>query len=118
MSAPPPVTVKVPELKPALPAMAGEPMSASLQPGGSPVGGLTVRLTVVALDGLPLASVPVMVSVEGPAEVELVVQVIVEEPEPPLIEAGLKLHATPAGSPLALRLTVSLKLLNGDTTTE
>jgi hypothetical protein len=59
MSDPPPCTVKVPELKVALPAMPGAPMSASLQPGGSPLGPLTVRPTVVVTDGLPLASVPV-----------------------------------------------------------
>ncbi len=35
MSAPPPVTVQLPLVSPADPARPGEPMSASVQPGGS-----------------------------------------------------------------------------------
>src|SRR5215472_15782535 len=54
-------------------------------------------------------SAPVMVSVEVPAGVVLEVATLsVEEPEPPLIVAGLKLPVAPAGSPLRLRLTVSV----------
>ena len=34
--------------------------------------------------------------------------VIVEEPEPPDTEGGLKLAFAPAGSPLALKVTVSV----------
>jgi hypothetical protein len=49
----------------------------------------------------------VIVIVEAPAGVELpVVMVRVDDPEPPLIEAGLKLAVAPEGKPLALSDTV------------
>src|SRR5579859_117337 len=56
-------------------------------------------------------SIPVMVIVYVPAGVELEVDTFsVEEPEPPLMEAGVKLAVTPAGEPLtaALKFTVPL----------
>jgi hypothetical protein len=53
-----------------------------------------------------------------PAGVVLEVETLrVEEPEPPLIDAGLKVPMAPAGSPLTLRLTVSLNPLLGLTLT-
>lgn len=39
----------------------------------------------------------------------MVLTVRVELPEPPVTEAGTKLALAPAGSPLALRLTVPVK---------
>lgn len=108
MSAPLPFTVKVPLLKLALPAMAGEPMSVSLQPEGNPVVcGLTVRLTVVACDKLPL--VPVMVNVYVFAGVELLVETLRVDDPGALMEVGLKVPAAPVGNPLTLRLTLPTK---------
>jgi len=50
-----------------------------------------------------------MVSVELPAGVELVVDIVrVEDPEP-LTDAGLKLAVAPAGKPLAAKVTLPLK---------
>ena len=76
-----------------------------------------MRSTEVEWTRLPL--VPVMVTVNVPLEavVELV-HPSVEEPEPPLIEVGLKLHVTPAGTPLALRLTAPVKPRSGLTVAE
>src|SRR5580765_3185942 len=68
---------------------------------------VTDNVTVVERVRLPL--VPVIVSVESAAGVELdVVTVSVDEPTE-LIEAGLKLAVAPAGNPLMLRFTVPLK---------
>jgi hypothetical protein len=39
----------------------------------------------------------------------------VEDPDPPLIEGGLKLATAPAGNPLTLRLTVPVKPPEGVT---
>ncbi|MGH9208426.1 MAG: hypothetical protein ACRD1G_18045, partial [Acidimicrobiales bacterium] len=75
---------------------------------------VTVRVTVVVWLKLPL--VPVMVSVEVPAGVELVVETLsVELPEPPLIEVGLKVPVAPVGKPLTLNDTAPVKLLRGET---
>ena len=41
--------------------------------------------------------------------------VSVDEPEPPLTEAGLKVPVAPAGNPLTLKLTVPLNPLEGVT---
>ncbi len=49
-----------------------------------------------------------------PAAVELVVLMVrVDDPEPPLIEAGLKLGVAPEGKPLALSVTVPVYPLTG-----
>ena len=51
-----------------------------------------------------------------PAGVEAEVDTLsVEEPEPPLIELGLKLALAPLGNPLTLRLTVLVKPPEGVT---
>src|SRR5438477_284237 len=113
MSAPAPFTVKAPELKLALPAMAGAPISVSLQPEGKPDEGLMVRFTVLECVRLPL--VPVMVSVNVPVDAVLRVEtLIVDEPEP-LSDVGLKLAVAPAGNPLTLRLTVPANPLSEPT---
>jgi hypothetical protein len=44
---------------------------------------------------------------------ELVVTLMVLLPEPPVIEAGLNVALAPEGSPLALRLTLPVKLPEG-----
>jgi hypothetical protein len=99
--------VKVPELKVALPAKAGPPISKSVQLGGRPVLGLTTRVTDVECERLPLA--PVMVSVYVPAGVVLTVATLnAEEPDPPLMDVGLKLPVAPVGKPLTLSDTVPL----------
>ena len=75
--------------------------------------GFTVSVTLLEWVVLPL--VPVMPMVKVPEGVVLpVVTVRVEEPEP-ATEAGLKLAVAPAGSPLALKLTVPLKPLTAPT---
>ena len=107
MSAPAPFTVKAPELKLALPAMAGEPISVSLQPEGNPDEGLMVRFTVLECVRRPL--VPVMVSVNVPVDAVLKVEtLIVDEPEP-LSDVGLNIALAPVGTPLTLRFTVPAK---------
>src|SRR5262249_43705699 len=56
--------------------------------------------------------VPVTVMVKVPTGVAEEVPIVnVELPEPPPIDAGLKLAVAPAGKPLALRFTVSAKPL-------
>jgi hypothetical protein len=61
---------------------------------------------------LPL--VPVIVMVDVPAGVELMVEMVsVEEPEPPLMDDGLKVAAAPEGKPLALNDTTPVKPLSG-----
>ena len=63
----------------------------------------TVKLTVALWLKLPL--VPVMVSVEVAAGVELPVAIVsVDDPEP-LTDAGLKLAVVPLGNPLAASVT-------------
>src|SRR5437899_1974651 len=102
MSAPEPLTVKVPALKFASPARPTAPMSASVQPGGNVFGGLIVKLTVVVWVRLPL--VPVTVTVAVPvAAVPLAVNVSVLVLAVP---AGLNEAVTPAGNPAADRLTL------------
>ncbi len=77
-------------------------------------GTLTVSVTLTECVGLPLLSVPVMVTVYAPAGVELVVLMVrVDDPEPPPIEAGLKLAVAPEGKPLALSATVPVYPLIG-----
>jgi hypothetical protein len=75
-------------------------------------GGVTVRLTVVVCIVPPL--VPVMVIVYVPVAVlESTVNVAVEVPLPgAAIDAGLKPTVTPAGAPLAERLTAALNPFN------
>jgi len=74
----------------------------------------TTSVTVAVWIKLPL--VPVMVSVEVANGVEAVVETIkIEDPEPPLIEAGLKLAVAPVGKPLTTRDTVPVNPLNGAT---
>ena len=64
-------------------------------------------------DKLPL--VPVSVKVYVPAAAVPVFRVSVEDPEPPGIDAGLKLAVAPVGTPLTLRATVPVKALRGET---
>lgn len=79
------------------------------------VAGLTVRVTVAEWTIVPL--VPVIVIVEVPAGVVLaVITVIVEVPEPDT-EAGTKLAVAPAGSPLALKVTVPVNPFTAPTVT-
>lgn len=67
----------------------------------------TVSVTVALCVRLP--SVPVIVRVYVPAGVdEAVVTFMVEEPAP-VIEDGVKEAEAPAGNPLALSATLSLK---------
>jgi hypothetical protein len=73
---------------------------------------LTTRVTDAEWLRLPLLAVIVRVKV--PAGVDLLVLTVsVDEPEPPLIEAGLKLPVAPEGSPETLNTTVPLKPLIG-----
>src|SRR6185369_7188847 len=99
MSEPLPLTVKVPPLKVALPAIPTAPMSAWDQPAGNVLvtAPFTTNLTVVECDRLPF--VPVTVNVLVPAGVEPVVLTVrVDEPEP-VTEAGLKPPVAPVGRP-------------------
>jgi hypothetical protein len=76
---------------------------------------LTVRLTVVVCDRLPL--VPLIVSVNVPRGVlDFVETVIVELPEP-VMEPGLNDAVARDGNPLTLRLTLPLNPLLGVTVT-
>jgi hypothetical protein len=78
--------------------------------------GPLVEVTVNATEAVCVSDplVPVTVNVEVAAGVELaVVTVIVDVPEPPLIEAGLKLAEAPEGKPLALNATVPLNPPSG-----
>ena len=80
------------------------------------VAALTVRVIEAVCVRLPL--VPLTVNVYVPAAVdEDVVTLSVDEPEPPLIEAGLKLVPAPAGTPVALKLTEPVNPFCGDTET-
>ena len=75
----------------------------------------TTSVTVVEWTRLPL--VPVIVMEKLPVGVlALVVTVIVDEPEP-TTEGGLKFALAPAGSPLALNVTVPVKPPDGVTST-
>ena len=61
---------------------------------------------------------PVTVMPYVPTDTELLAEiVIVDEPDPPLMEDGLKLAVAPAGSPAAVSDTVDLKLRIGATVT-
>ena len=71
--------------------------------------GLMMRVTVVLWDSAP--SVPVIVRILVPAGVDDVVAIVRVELPAPAIEAGLKEADAPAGNPLTLQLTVSLKPL-------
>jgi len=76
------------------------------------LGILTTSVTVVECVRLPLA--PVTVKVYVPAGTELEAATFkVEEPEPPLMEVGLKVAVAPAGNPVMLKLIVPLKPLFG-----
>jgi hypothetical protein len=73
---------------------------------------LTVNDAVAMCVRVP--SVPVMVMVAEPVVVLLVVVMVsVDDPEPPLTEAGLKLAVAPEGKPLALSVTVPVYPLTG-----
>jgi hypothetical protein len=73
---------------------------------------LTVSVTVVECDKVPL--VPVIVSVTVPVGVEpAVVTVSVEDPEPLLTGVGLNVPVAPLGSPLMVKLTAPVKPLSG-----
>ncbi len=75
----------------------------------------TVNATVAVWLKLPF--VPVIVKVYVPGVVLLpAFTVIVEEPEP-VTETGLKLTLTPAGAPVALKLTFPLNPLSALTLT-
>jgi hypothetical protein len=74
---------------------------------------VTTNVAVAAWVRLPL--VPVTVNVYPPlGVVELVVTVMVEEPEP-VIGLGLKLALAPLGKPLALKATAPVKPPEGVT---
>jgi hypothetical protein len=65
---------------------------------------------------MPVASVPVMVTVKLPIGVVLpVVTLIVEEPDPPVTDCGLNVAVAPEGKPRALRLTVPVYPRDGVT---
>jgi hypothetical protein len=105
--------VNVPFAKLAVPATPVEPMSPSVQPGGSvvTVWGWTVREIVVALDRLP--DVPVMVTVAVPVVAVLLavsVNVLVL-----VVLLGLKDGVTPPGRPVADKLTLALNPFCGVT---
>ena len=73
---------------------------------------MTVNDTVVVCVREP--SVPLMVTVTVPVVVLLVVVMVsVDDPEPPLMEAGLKLAVAPEGKPLALSVTVPVYPFTG-----
>ena len=73
--------------------------------------GLTTSLTVVI--SVTPALVPSMVMVKSPG-VEQAGTVIVDEPEPTVMEAGLKVTAAqPVGAPVARRSMFPLKPFNG-----
>lgn len=73
-------------------------------------GGGAVTTSVTAVECTSAPSAPVIVSVYVPAGVAVVVLTVrVELPEPPATAAGTKLPLAPAGSPLTLKLTVSVK---------
>jgi len=75
---------------------------------------LTTSVTVVECVKLGLELVPVIVRVKAPVGVEADVETLsVEEPEPPLIEVGLKVPEAPLGNPVTLRFTALLKPLSG-----
>jgi len=75
---------------------------------------LTTSVTVVEWVKLGLELVPVIVRVKAPVGVEADVETLnVEEPEPPLIEVGLKVPEAPLGNPVTLRFTALLKPLSG-----
>jgi hypothetical protein len=76
-------------------------------------GAWTTSDTEAVCERVPL--VPVIVMENVPVGVVLlVVTVIVEEPDV-VTDVGLKLALAPAGNPLALRLTVPVKPLDGVT---
>jgi len=63
---------------------------------------------------LRLPLVPVIVNGYVPEPIEQSVDIVrVEDPEPPLIEAGLKVKVAPAGNPLTPNETVPVKPLAG-----
>ena len=70
---------------------------------------MTTRVTVAVWVSEPL--VPVMVSVYVPVGVvELVVTLMALLPEPPVMGFGLNVALAPEGSPLALSVTLPVKL--------
>ena len=76
---------------------------------------LTTSLTVVTSVTLPLVPVTVIVKFPG---VEHAGTVMVEEPEPPLMDVGLKVTAPqPAGAPVALKSMFPLNPFNGEADT-
>ena len=78
-------------------------------------GGCTTNDTEAVCERVPL--VPVIVNGNVPVGVvPAVVTVIVDEPDV-VTEAGLKLALAPAGSPLALKVTVPVKPPDGVTVT-
>src|SRR4051794_36477203 len=64
----------------------------------------TFSATVV--ERLPLAVLPVTVSVYGPGAVDAPTLTVIVDDPPADTDAGLKPTVVPAGAPLALRLTV------------
>ncbi len=78
--------------------------------------GLTTKVTEVLWLRLPL--VPVIVNGYVPGPIEQPVDIVrVEDPEPPLMEAGLKLEVAPVGNPLTPNETLPVKPLAGLTVT-
>jgi hypothetical protein len=79
-------------------------------------GATTLSVAVVEWVRVPL--MPVIVTVELPAELPAaVLTVSVELPDPPAMEAGEKESESPDGKPLAVKLTFPLKLFNAETVT-
>ncbi len=78
-------------------------------------GELTIRVTLVVWFREPLA--PAMVAVELPTGVVLAVVIVMMVDPEPLTEEGLKLALAPAGSPVALKLTLPANPPDGVTVT-
>ena len=77
---------------------------------------MTIKVTAAVWLRLPLA--PAMVSANVPVWVAAEVAIVsVELPEPPLIDAGLKLAVAPLGRPPTLNDTVPPNPFSGDTLT-
>ena len=79
-------------------------------------GATTLSIAVVECVRAPL--VPIIVTVELPAELPAaVLRVSVEVPDPPVMDAGEKEPESPEGIPLAAKFTFPVKPFNGETVT-
>ena len=91
-----------------------EPGEADTEKSGFTIG-FTTRVIIAWLERLPL--VPVTVTVYVPAGVALaeVETVSIDEPDPPLTDAGAKLALAPAGNPATAKPTSLVKPPEGVT---